>query len=310
MKKFNHLVSVQQVSDRAFLDKLFALAADFQEHNTRNNALEGKILASLFFEPSTRTRFSFESAMLRLGGQVITSENASDYSSAKKGETLEDTVRTVAGYADCIVLRHPEKGAAQRAAQVSPVPIINAGDGSGEHPTQALLDMYTIQKEKGNMDGLTITIVGDLLYGRTVHSLVQLLALYRDIHIALVSPAQLRLPEEYKQNLRAQKISFKETEDFPGALQKADVVYMTRLQKERFSSQPDLLTLNVNKSSYILDEAALSQLSQNAIILHPLPRVDEISPIVDSDPRAAYFRQAQNGLYVRMALLQSVLDSA
>ncbi len=310
MQKLNHFVSVQQIAERSFVDELFGVAEKFQAGPPVTQAQlvrrcgRGKILASLFFEPSTRTRFSFESAMLRLGGQIISAENAADFSSAKKGETLEDTIRIVSGYADCIVLRHPERGSSQRAAQVSTVPIINAGDGSGEHPTQALLDVYTIQKELGKVDGLQIALVGDLLYGRTAHSLVQLLSLWRNIHIMLVSPLQLQMPQEYKQYLENREVSFEETEDFFGALKKADVVYMTRIQKERFASEGEDEKL---KSAYILDKNALHQLSSNSLILHPLPRVDEIASSVDSDPRAAYFRQAQNGLYIRMALLQILL---
>ncbi len=300
-----HVISAGQFQHRKELEKLFAIAADFEKNDTRSDALKGRILASLFFEPSTRTRFSFESAMMRLGGQVISAENASEFSSTKKGESLEDTIRIVAGYADCIVLRHPEKGAGERAVRVASVPVINAGDGSGEHPTQALLDLYTIQKEKGRVAGLTVARAGDLLYGRTVHSLVQLLSLYPEIQLLFVSPNQLRLPEEYMKCLHGQNVTFQETEDFSAALKKADVLYMTRIQKERFSSQAEYESL---KSSYIVDEAALGQLSSSAIILHPLPRIDEISLAVDTDPRAKYFAQAQHGLYVRMALLQHTLS--
>lgn len=296
-----HVISAGQFSNREELEKLFEVAANFQNNDTRSDALKGKILASLFFEPSTRTRFSFESAMLRLGGQIISAENALDYSSVKKGETLEDSIRVVTGYADCIVLRHPEKGAAQRAAQVSPVPIINAGDGSGEHPTQALLDVYTIEKELGRVDGLRIALVGDLLHSRTMHSLVQLLGVYPACRIVLVSPNELRIPEEYTTSL---KNPIDETSEFTLILPNIDVLYMNRIQKERFENT------QVSSSPYVLDAKTIPYLAKDAIILDPLPRVDEISPAVDSDPRAKYFTQAQNGLYVRMALLQSVLGRA
>lgn len=303
MKQIYHVVEAKQLADKELLKELFDLAEKFQE-GSKEDSLQGKILATLFYEPSTRTRFSFESAMLRLGGQVITAADAAGSSSAKKGESLQDTIRIVNGYADGIVLRHPNNGAAFEAAEVSRVPLINAGDGSGEHPTQALLDVYTLQKEKGKVQGLCIALVGDLLYGRTVHSLIQLLALYRDIHIVLVSPAALRLPQEYKHYLEARNVSFEETENFHNALGKADAVYMTRLQKERFNSGVEYEQL---KHSYILGEKELQLLKKNALIMHPLPRLDEIAPIVDSDPRAAYFRQARNGLFVRMALLQTLL---
>jgi len=296
-----HIIFASQFADRSFLDQVFRTAAAFQKNDTRSMDLKGKILAALFFEPSTRTRFSFESAMLRLGGQVMSAENASAHSSAGKGESLEDTIRIVGGYADCIVLRHPEIGAAKRAAQVSEVPIINAGDGSGEHPTQALLDVYTIQKEFGQVDSLSIAFVGDLLYGRTVHSLAQLLGLYKDIHITFVSPQRLAMPEEYKKALTS---SFEETDQLQNILGDADVIYMTRIQKERFASEDEYQQL---KNLYTFGENELVRLKKNAIIMHALPRLEEISSAVDKDPRAAYFRQAQNGLFVRMAILHTLL---
>ena len=300
MNQMHHVVAAKQLAEKALLKQLFELADSFAA-GKNNNSLKGKVLATLFYEPSTRTRFSFEAAMLRLGGQVISSENAFEHSSAKKGETLQDSIRIVASYADCIILRHPETGAADKAAAVSSVPIINAGDGSGEHPSQALLDVYTIQKELGRLDNLNIVLVGDFLYGRTVHSLVQLLDIYDNIQLSLVAPLQLALPAKYKRGLKNRIV---ETTDFQSVLPEADVVYMTRVQKERFQTKGEYENL---KAAYVFGEKELSLLKKEAIIMHPLPRVDEISQAVDADPRAAYFRQAQNGLYVRMALLQYLL---
>ena len=301
MNQMHHVVAAKQLAEKALLKQLFELADSFAA-GKNNNSLKGKVLATLFYEPSTRTRFSFEAAMLRLGGQVISSENAFEHSSAKKGETLQDSIRIVASYADCIILRHPETGAADKAAAVSSVPIINAGDGSGEHPSQALLDVYTIQKELGRLDNLNIVLVGDFLYGRTVHSLVQLLDIYDNIQLSLVAPLQLALPAKYKRGLKNRIV---ETTDFQSVLPEADVVYMTRVQKERFQTKGEYENL---KAAYVFGEKELCLLKKEAIIMHPLPRVDEISQAVDADPRAAYFRQAQNGLYVRMALLHYLLS--
>jgi aspartate carbamoyltransferase catalytic subunit len=302
MQKIHHITSAQNIASRELLEKLFQTAETLQNKQARNDSLQGKILACLLYEPSTRTRFSFEAAMLRLGGQVLSSEDAGRYSSAKKGETLEDAIQIINGYADCIMLRHPEKGAAQRAAEVSDVPLINGGDGPGEHPTQALLDVYTLYKELGKIDGLNIAIVGDLKHGRTVHSLLMLLDVYKDMRLRLVSPKQLTLPAEYKQNLQN---SIEETTNMQDMLSTADVVYMTRIQKERFEAKEEYENL---KDSYIFGKEELALLKKNAVIMHPLPRVDEISKEVDKDPRSAYFRQAHNGLYVRMALLQHLLE--
>lgn len=299
MTQLHHFLSVRQIADQQLLKDLFAAAEKFQKEPEQNNSLHGKVLASLFYEPSTRTRFSFESAMLRLGGQYISMQNAVQDSSAKKGESLEDTIRVVCGYADCIVLRHPENGAAQRAAKVSSVPIINAGDGAGEHPTQALLDLYTMQKELGGVDNLTIALVGDCLHSRTIHSLVQLLTLYEGVTLYLVSPPQLRLPKEYLGN-------FREISDLKEVLPVADVVYMTRMQKERFSVKEEYERL---KDSYAFGANELEQLKKTAIVMDPLPRVHTVSSDIDHDKRAAYFRQAHNGLFVRMALLEYLLLS-
>ena len=297
MKHVHHIINTDQLADKELLEKLFAVAEKFQSNPTQTDSLHGKILASLFYEPSTRTRFSFEAAMLRLGGQYLSMQNAAQDSSAKKGESLEDTIRTVCGYTDCIVLRHPENGAAQRAAEVSSVPIINAGDGAGEHPTQALLDVYTIQKELGKIVNLSVALVGDCLHSRTIHSLVQLLALYEGVTIYLVSPLQLRLPKEYRGN-------FKEVSDLKEVLPVADVVYMTRMQRERFSTKEEYERL---KDSCVLGMNELHQLKKTAIVMDPLPRVHTVSSDIDHDNRAAYFRQAQNGLYIRMALLEYLL---
>lgn len=301
MKHVHHIINTDQLADKELLEKLFAVAEKFQSNPTQTDSLHGKILASLFYEPSTRTRFSFEAAMLRLGGQYLSMQNAAQDSSAKKGESLEDTIRTVCGYTDCIVLRHPENGAMQRAGNVSSVPIINAGNGSGEHPTQALLDAYTIYKELGKISDLHIAFVGDLKHGRTVHSLLTLLDMYDNMRFSLVSPEQLAMPAEYKNDL---KNPIEEITDLQSILSNVDVVYMTRIQKERFESQQEYAQL---KGSYVFGEEELSQLKKEAIIMHPLPRVDEIAQTVDKDPRAAYFRQVENGLYVRMALLEYLL---
>jgi aspartate carbamoyltransferase catalytic subunit len=248
-----------------------------------------------------------ESAILKLGGQVISTERAGHFSSAIKGETLEDSMRIVSGYSDVIVLRRPENGAAERAAKVSLVPIINAGDGSGEHPTQALLDLYTIRKELGRIDDLKIGMVGDLLYGRTIHSLIYLLSLSHNVEVFLVSPQELKLPEKYKSFLNSRKIKFSESDNLENVLHKIDVLYMTRIQKERFSSER--LYERV-KNLFVLNKKLLDKLNKHAVVMHPLPRVNEISREIDDDKRAAYFRQARNGLYIRMALLVLLLKKS
>lgn len=303
---FGHIISTKQFLDVNVLDRLFRLADEMEQRDKENklpNSLSGKVLATLFYEPSTRTRFSFEAAMHKLGGSVIATENASQFSSVMKGESLKDTIKIIGGYADAIVLRHYKEGSTRIASEVSPVPIINAGDGAGEHPTQALLDLYTIKKELGKIENLGIALIGDLLNGRTIHSLIHLLALY-PLKIYLVSPAQLRLPKKYKDYLTERKIKFEELTDLKGALNKIDVFYVTRIQKERFESKQGYEQL---KDSYIIDKKLLEQLKATSIIMHPLPRVNEISPEIDSDKRSAYFRQAKNGLYIRMALLQMIL---
>jgi aspartate carbamoyltransferase catalytic subunit len=270
-----------------------------------DHRLSGRILATLFYEPSTRTRLSFESAMLRLGGGVISTENAREFSSAIKGETVEDTIRIVNGYADAIVIRHHEQGAAQRAAAVSSVPVLNGGDGPGEHPTQALLDLYTIRHELGRIDGLKIALVGDLKYGRTARSLALLLRETSDAEISFVSPPTAPMGDDVRAALDRAGVRHSDQSDLDAVLGSADVVYQTRIQKERFESIADF---NAAKGAYVLDQSSLARMKPNAIVLHPLPRVDEIATEVDADPRAAYFRQAHNGVLIRMALLDLLIN--
>lgn len=299
-----HVISTKQFFDRKILEKLFASAAAMK-HGDIQTKLSGKILATVFYEPSTRTRFSFEAAMMRLGGNVITTEAAGQFSSALKGETLEDSIKVISGYADAIVLRHPEVGSAERAADVSDVPVINAGDGGGEHPTQALLDTFTINEEIGHIDNIKVAMVGDLLNGRTIHSLLFLLEQYEGLEFQLVAPEKLRLPDDYKSFLSQKGFKFEEIDSLDKLNPDTDVVYMTRVQKERFSDAAEYEQL---KHYFVLDKKMLAKLKDKAVIMHPLPRVGEIAEEVDADPRAAYFRQAQNGLYVRMALLEHILS--
>jgi aspartate carbamoyltransferase catalytic subunit len=299
-KDLLHVISARQF-DRDQLDSLFAVANRMQYYRRlREQPLQGKIMASLFFEPSTRTRFSFESSMIRLGGQVISTENGREFSSAIKGETLEDSIRVISHYADVIVLRHYEQGAAKRAALVSDIPVINAGDGAGEHPTQALLDLYTIQKEHGHIDHTHIVMIGDLTYGRTVHSLSVLLTNYQDVRITFVSPPQTKIPDHVKSFLLEKQVEVRETDDLLDAVKDADVLYQTRVQKERF---PSIELYEEVVGRYVIDSDTMRHVPEHAIVMHPLPRAGEIHVDVDKDPRAAYFRQAKNGVEVRMALL-------
>ncbi|MFM2330659.1 MAG: hypothetical protein RLZZ26_166 [Candidatus Parcubacteria bacterium] len=297
-----HVIESQQF-DTKLIDAIFSSADQLQKKV--GSPLIGKVMASLFYEPSTRTRFSFESAMLRLGGSVITTENAKEFSSAAKGETLEDSIRVIHNYADVIVLRHYEEGASRRAASVSTVPIINAGDGAGQHPTQALLDLYTIKKELGKIDGITVALVGDLKHGRTIRSLTYLLAKYKDVQIYFVSPKALRVGEDIKAYLQKHKTTFQEVEDLESVIGIIDVLYQTRIQKERFASEREYKKF---KGCYRIDHSLVEQMKPKAIIMHPLPRVDEILPEVDSSPKAVYFKQAGYGLYIRMALLKYLLQ--
>ncbi|OLC15470.1 MAG: aspartate carbamoyltransferase [Chloroflexi bacterium] len=302
--RLQHVIESQQFS-RPLLEELLDRADDIksQPHHF-SGRLNGRVMAALFYEPSTRTRLSFEAAMLRLGGDTMGTDNAREFSSAAKGETLEDTIRIVSGYADVIVLRHNEQGAARRAAAVSLVPVINAGDGPGQHPTQALLDLYTIRDELGHIDGIRIAMVGDLANGRTVRSLTYLLSKFRDIRICFVAPPQVAMREDIKEHLDEHHVPWVETQDLDQVLPQVDVIYQTRIQKERFSDEASYLAL---KGVYRIDASTLAQMKKEAIVMHPLPRVDEIAPEVDADPRAAYFRQARNGLYIRMALLDKLL---
>ena len=303
----HHIVEAQQF-DRPTLSGIFDLAARMEPiaRSGGSPRFPGSIMATLFYEPSTRTRFSFETAMLRLGGRVISTENAAEFSSVSKGETLEDTVRILNGYADVIVLRHSEVGAASRAARVSRVPVINAGDGVGQHPTQALLDLYTIKKEIGHIDGLNIAMVGDLAQGRTVRSLAYLLGKYDNVRMWFVAPPLLKMKDDILTHLREHGVQYEEESSLEKVLPQVDVVYQTRIQKERFGDR--VTDYEHCRGLYVIQRSSLSLMRPGAVLMHPLPRVDEISPDVDDDPRAAYFRQAENGLYVRMALLSLVLE--
>lgn len=305
--KLHHVIEAQQF-DIPLLNRLFELTDKMKQVAARAGSSDyvNRIMATLFYEPSTRTRFSFEAAMHRLGGRVISTENAAEFSSVAKGETLEDTVRILNGYADVIVLRHHEVGAAQRAAAVSRVPVLNAGDGVGQHPTQALLDLYTIRNEVGAIEGLPIAMVGDLAQGRTARSLAYLLSKFRDVRIYFVSPPALKMRDDILTHLRESRVWYVEETDLDKVLPEVRVVYQTRIQKERFGGR--VAEYEKFRGVYVLNRASLERMRPDAIIMHPLPRLDEIAREVDEDPRAAYFRQAQNGLYVRMALLTLVLE--
>ncbi len=302
-----HVLSVLQFSLDA-LEEIFAVAAEMRTMVKRVGTfdlLKGKVLANLFYEPSTRTSSSFIAAIERLGGSAIPI-NEVRYSSVTKGESLPDTVRTLESYADVIVLRHPETGAAATAAKYCRKPIINAGDGTGEHPTQALLDLFTIREEIGAVDGLTVTMLGDLKYGRTVHSLARLLALY-NVKLNYVSPETLRMPRERIEELTTHGIQQAEYDSLERVLAETDVLYVTRVQKERFENSDEYESV---KNAYVITPEIMTRAKERMILMHPLPRVNEIAIEVDSDPRAAYFRQMEYGLYVRMALLAMVLGKA
>lgn len=311
-----HILKAQQF-DRDFLaeifDKTLALKNQFDRFNylMTNHKFQSvvPIMTTLFYEPSTRTRFSFEAAMIRLGGQVLSTENAEQFSSAAKGEILEDTIRVVSEYSDVIVLRHFEEGSAERAAKVSSVPIINAGDGAGQHPTQSLIDLYTIQQECGGIDGKTIALIGDLDHSRTIHSLAYMLTKYDVSHIYLVAPKAVQMKPELIQHFDKHNVSWSTSTQLKDVAADVDVFYQTRLQTERFKMSFEVhQDYNHNAHRYKIDSSVLDLMKPEARILHPLPRLREIAMEVDSDPRAAYFRQAQNGLYIRMALLLKVLD--
>lgn len=297
-----HILEAQQF-DRRYLEKLFKSAEKFGKKP--KPLLTGKIMATLFYEPSTRTRLSFESAMHRLDGGVIATENANEVSSAVKGETIEDTAKIVSQYADVIVLRHYEKGAAARAASASDVPIINAGDGAGQHPTQALLDTYTLQREAGGIDGKSIAVVGDLKNGRAARSFVYLLGKFAPKELVFVSPPELAMGSDIKEYLAKRAVSFRDSASFEDA-QEADAIYQTRIQKERFATPEEYAKF---KGAYILTADYAAKMKDKAIIMHPLPRVDEIAVDVDDSPHAVYFRQAKYGVHVRMALLADLLGA-
>lgn len=307
--KLHHVIEAQQF-DLPSLAHLFEVTEKMEKVVGRggNTDFHNRVMATLFYEPSTRTRFSFETAMHRLGGRVISTENAAEFSSVSKGETLEDTIRIMNGYADVIVMRHHEVGSARRAAEVSRVPVINAGDGAGQHPTQALLDLYTLRKELGRIDGLSVAMVGDLAQGRTARSLAYLLSKFRNIRLFFVAPPLLKMKEDILEHLREKKVWFREETSLEKVLPEVDVVYQTRIQRERFGDR--LADYEKCRGVYVISLETLRLMKPRAIVMHPLPRLDEITMDVDQDPRAAYFRQAQNGLYVRMALLSMLLSPA
>ena len=288
------------------LDKLLDLANDIEAHPEKYaHKCDGKKLATCFYEPSTRTRLSFEAAMLNLGGSVLGFHSA-DSSSASKGESVSDTIRVISCYADICAMRHPKEGAPLVASDKSRIPVINAGDGGHQHPTQTLADLLTIRSIKGRLNNITIGFCGDLKFGRTVHSLINALIRYDNVKIVLISPEELKVPDYVRDDvLRANNIEFKEVEKLEDAMGELDVLYMTRVQRERFFNEEDYIRL---KDTYILNKEKLELASSDMPVLHPLPRVDEISVDVDSDPRAAYFQQVQNGKYVRMALILALLE--
>lgn len=288
------------------LDRLLNLANDIEKYpNKYAHACEGKKLATCFYEPSTRTRLSFEAAMLNLGGSVLGFASA-DSSSAAKGESVSDTIRVISSYADICAMRHPKEGAPLVASQKSRIPVINAGDGGHQHPTQTLADLLTIRSLKGRLDNMTIGLCGDLKFGRTVHSLISALIRYPGIKFVLISPEELRIPSYIREDvLRANNVPFTEVERLEDAIPQLDVLYMTRVQKERFFNEEDYVRL---KDFYILTKAKMDLAPEDMIVLHPLPRVNEISVEVDDDPRAVYFKQAQYAVYVRMALILTLLE--
>lgn len=287
------------------LDSLFDLANDIENNPAKYaHACDGKILATCFYEPSTRTRLSFESAMTRLGGRVIGFSDAAS-SSASKGESVADTIRIISSYADICAMRHPKEGAPMVAADKSNIPVINAGDGGHQHPTQTLTDLLTIRSLKGSLSDFTIGLCGDLKFGRTVHSLIHALVRYSGIRFLFISPEELKVPDYITDMLKAKNVPYEEVIRLEDVIPQLDMLYMTRVQKERFFNEEDYVRL---KDFYILDAAKLSRAKKDMLVLHPLPRVNEISVDVDDDPRAAYFRQAQFGVYVRMALILTLLE--
>ena len=299
-----HLLSPMDFTTEE-LDKLFDLATDIENNAAKYaHACDGRILATCFYEPSTRTRLSFESAMLRLGGQVLGFSDAGS-SSASKGESVSDTIKVISGYADICAMRHPKEGAPMVAAEKSDIPVINAGDGGHQHPTQTLTDLLTIRSLTGTIGNFTIGLCGDLKFGRTVHSLIHALVRYEGINFIFISPQELRVPDYITEELKANNIPYEEVTNLETVMPQLDFLYMTRVQRERFFNEEDYIRL---KDFYILDAAKMELAKPNMLVLHPLPRVNEISVEVDKDPRAAYFKQAKYGVYVRMALILTLLE--
>ena len=300
-----HLIDIKNLTVEE-INELIKVANDIIQNKEKYSyKCDGKKLATLFFEPSTRTRLSFEAAMMELGGNVIGFSSA-DTSSASKGETVSDTIKVIGCYADIIAMRHPKEGAPLVASLKSTVPVINAGDGGHNHPTQTLTDLLTIQREKGRLENLTIGLCGDLKFGRTVHSLITAMSRYKNIEFILISPNELKIPEYIKRDvLEKNNIKWTETNDIEEYMDKLDILYMTRVQKERFFNEEDYIRL---KDYYILNKEKLEKAKKDLCIMHPLPRVNEISIDVDDDPRAAYFRQVENGKHIRMALILKLLD--
>ncbi len=297
----NHVLSAKQYTKES-LEVLFNLTDDIKNNPQKYaKTLDSKIVATMFYEPSTRTRLSFETAVLRLGGKIISTENASANSSGKKGESLEDTVKILQGYADAIVIRHSSDTWPEEAAQIATVPIINGGAGKGEHPTQALLDVYTIREQRKTLDGVKVAILGDLLNGRTIHSLLRMVSLYDNVEVYGLSKECFALPEEYIEMLKERGIKYKKCTSFDEIPNDVDVMYHTRIQSERFEG-------DFGREEFIINKKVLNRFSDNTIILHPLPRNEEISTDIDDDPRAFYFKQAHNGLYVRMALFVQAFE--
>ena len=296
-----NLISCEQFT-KENLKEIFDLA-DVVKANPEKylNALQGKVVTTLFFEPSTRTRLSFETAVVRLGARLVSTENGKSNSSSTKGETLEDTIKVVTGYTDAIIMRHSFDDAAQRAQKVSTVPVINAGSGKGEHPTQSLLDAYTIRREKGRLDNLKIALLGDLINGRTIHSLIKLFGLYDNIEFYCLSKENLALPEKYVKIIEESGNKYFKCTSFDDIPKDVDIMYHTRIQAERCDE-------DLGKEEFIINKEILDQFSENTIVMHPLPRVDEISTDIDDDKRAKYFEQAHNGMWVRMALLLKIFE--
>lgn len=302
---YQHLIDLNDYPV-SWWNQIVALGADIKEHPQRyTHACVGKVMATLFYEPSTRTQMSFQAAMIRLGGSIIGFDNPAT-SSVSKGESLKDTTKIVSNYADILIIRHPMAGAAKAAALTTDCPVINAGDGGHLHPTQTLTDLLTLQVEKGRLDGLTVGLCGDLLNGRTVHSLCKALSCYKNNHFVLISTPELRLPFYVKDIIKANGGTFTEVSSLDQVIGSLDVLYMTRIQQERFTSEEAYLA---QKDTYVLDAKKMSRARPDMIVLHPLPRVDEITVEVDQDPRAMYFKQAHYGMYVRMALIMTMLEN-